>query len=128
RVIDSNASGNAVQSTTREKINHTWFASHSGPIDRSMSARGRSPRSAPPATRSQNPAPKSAPARTAYALIPANSTIAPASSTDGLLLLLVRPVGLGVARAVGGVVVDELVLPSIPPGHAPQHEDHGRRQ
>ena len=64
-VIDSKASGNAVQSTTSAKINHTWLASHTGPMEWSMSARGRSPLSAPPATRSQNPAPKSAPARTA---------------------------------------------------------------
>ena len=64
-VIDANASGNPVHSTTRAKINQTWLASHTGPIEWSMSARGRSPRSAPPATRSQKPAPKSAPPNTA---------------------------------------------------------------
>ena len=64
-VIDANASENAVHSTTRQKISQTWFASQTGPIEWSMSARGRSPRSAPPAMRSQNPAPKSAPPKTA---------------------------------------------------------------
>ena len=64
-VIDANASENAVHSTTRQKISQTWFASHTGPIEWSMSARGRSPRSAPPAMRSQNPAPKSAPPNSA---------------------------------------------------------------
>src|SRR4029078_272109 len=64
-VIDANASEKAVQSTTRHKISQTWFASHTGPIDLSMSRRGRSPRSAPPATRSQNPAPQSAPPKIA---------------------------------------------------------------
>ena len=39
-MIDANASGNAVQSTTRQKISQTWFASHTGPIEWSMSARG----------------------------------------------------------------------------------------
>ena len=47
------------------KISHTWLASHTGPIEWSITSRGRSPRSAPPATRSQNPAPKSAPPKTA---------------------------------------------------------------
>ena len=64
-VIDAKASGNAVHSTTSAKISHTWLASHTGPMEWSMSAAGRSPRSAPPATRSQNPAPKSAPPKTA---------------------------------------------------------------
>ena len=35
-VIDSKASGNAVHSTTREKINHTWLASHTGPMEWSI--------------------------------------------------------------------------------------------
>ena len=78
-VIDANASENAVHSTTRQKISHTWFASHTGPIEWSISARGRSPRSAPPAIRSQNPAPKSAPPNSAYAVTPKNSTTATAS-------------------------------------------------
>ena len=42
-VIDANASENPVQSTTRQKISQTWFASQTGPIEWSMSARGRSP-------------------------------------------------------------------------------------
>src|SRR6478735_1265967 len=60
-MIDANASANAVHSTTRQKISQTWLASQTGPIEWSTSARGRAPRSAPPAVRSQNPAPKSAP-------------------------------------------------------------------
>ena len=47
------------------KINHTWFASHTGPIEWSMTSRGRFPRCAPPAVRSQKPAPKSAPPKIA---------------------------------------------------------------
>ena len=64
-MIDANACENAVHTTTSEKISHTWFASHTGPIEWSMSARGRAPRCAPPAIRSQNPAPKSAPPKRA---------------------------------------------------------------
>ena len=37
-VIDANASENAVQSTTRQKISQTWLASQTGPIEWSMSA------------------------------------------------------------------------------------------
>ena len=65
RVIDAYASGKDVQSTTKTKINHTWFASHTGAIEWSITARGRPPRCVPPATRSQNPAPKSAPPKMA---------------------------------------------------------------
>ena len=32
-VIDENAGENAVQSTTRQKINQTWFASQTGPME-----------------------------------------------------------------------------------------------
>ena len=61
----ANASENAVQSTTSTKISHTWFASQTGPIAQPTSSRGRLPRSPPPATRLQKPAPKSAPPKTA---------------------------------------------------------------
>ena len=47
--------------TTSTKISQTWLASQTGPMARSMSARGRLPAPAPPAVRSQKPAPKSAP-------------------------------------------------------------------
>src|SRR4051794_31980638 len=30
--MDENTVGNPVQSTTRQKINQTWFASHTGPM------------------------------------------------------------------------------------------------
>ena len=61
RVIEAYASGNPVHSTTKQKMSQTWFASQTGPIEWSMTSRGRSPRLAPPASRSQKPAPKSAP-------------------------------------------------------------------
>ena len=64
-VIAANTSGKPVHSTTSTKISQTWLASHTGPIEWSMIARGRSPFSAPPAVRSQNPAPKSAPPNSA---------------------------------------------------------------
>ena len=60
-MIAANAEGNAVHTTTRAKMSQTWLASHTGPIECSMRARWRAPDSAPPATRSQSPAPKSAP-------------------------------------------------------------------
>src|SRR5687767_5550128 len=75
-VIEAYASGNDVHRTTKMKINQTWLASHTGPIECSMTARGRAPRSAPPAVRSQNPAPKSAPPNTAYATTASTSTTA----------------------------------------------------
>ena len=68
-VIDANASGNPVHSTTRQKMSQTWFASHTGPIEWLMTGRGAPPARAPPAVRSQNPAPKSAPPNSAYAVI-----------------------------------------------------------
>src|SRR5262245_40291390 len=96
-VIEAYASGKHVHSTTQVKISHTWLASHTGPIARSSTARGRDPRAAPPAIRSQNPAPKSAPPNTAYAITPMNRTIAAAV----LIRPAVRPApaGAGVRRA-----------------------------
>ena len=66
----SKADGKPVQRTTSTKISQTWFASHTGPIAQSISARGRRPRSPPPASRLQKPAPKSAPPKTAYIVMP----------------------------------------------------------
>ena len=63
-VIEPNASGNAVHSTTSTKISQTWLASQTGAIARLIIARTGAPRSAPPAVRSQKPAPKSAPPST----------------------------------------------------------------
>ena len=56
-LIEANARGNAVQRTTSAKISQTLFTSQTGVIAWSMSARGRAPRFAPPAVRSQNAAP-----------------------------------------------------------------------
>ncbi len=75
-VIEAYAVGKQVHSTTNTKINQTWFASHTGAMEWSITSRGRSPRSAPPATRSQNPAPKSAPPKIAYIVTAMNRTIA----------------------------------------------------
>ena len=63
-VIEPNASGKPVQSTTSRKISQTWLASQTGDIARLIIARTGAPRSAPPAVRSQKPAPKSAPPST----------------------------------------------------------------
>ena len=63
--IAPNATGNAVQVITSTKISHTWFASQTGLIERWIRPRTRPPRAAPPAVRSQKPAPKSAPPSTA---------------------------------------------------------------
>ncbi len=57
--------GNPVHSTTSTKISQTWLASHTGPIACSITARWRAPPLVPPASRSQMPAPKSAPAKSA---------------------------------------------------------------
>src|SRR6185369_6056563 len=93
-VIDAYASGKHVHRTTHVKISHTWLASHTGPIACSITDRGRAPRSAPPAIRSQKPAPKSAPPNTAYAMIPMNSTTAAA-------VLIRRSSRRGVATGAG---------------------------
>ena len=39
-VIEAYASGKHVQSTTKQKISHTWLASHTGPIEWSITRRG----------------------------------------------------------------------------------------
>ena len=54
-VIDANASGNPVHSTTRQKMSQTWFASHTGPIEWLMTCRGAPP--APRATGGEVPEP-----------------------------------------------------------------------
>ncbi len=64
-VIDANVLENAVHRTTSTKISQTWLASHTGPIECWITARGRAPCAALPAVRSQKPAPKSAPANNA---------------------------------------------------------------
>ena len=85
-MIAANATGNAVHSSTRMKISQTWLASQTGVMDSSMSSRGALPRSAPPATRSQIPPPKSAPPNSAYAAITTNRIAAtPMVSPDGFM-------------------------------------------
>ena len=63
--IAEKADEKAVQRMTRTKISQTWFASQTGPIDRSIWACTRRARSPEPASRSQRPAPKSAPPKIA---------------------------------------------------------------
>ncbi len=58
--IEPNTTGNAVHMITSTKISQTWLASQTGLIDHCTIPRIRAPRCAPPAVRSQNPAPKSA--------------------------------------------------------------------
>ena len=85
-----------------------------------MTSRGRSPRSAPPATRSQNPAPKSAPPKTAYTVTEANSTTA---ATVLIALAPRRSCSLG---PYGDVRLTEALatLPG-PAAHAAQDQDRG---
>ena len=64
-MIAAKAGGNAVQRMTRSKMSQVWFASQTGPMDVAIRVRAASPRSPSPATRSQKPAPKSAPPNTA---------------------------------------------------------------
>ena len=64
-MTEPNAFGKDVQKTTRMKMSQTWLASQTGLIELLILPRSRAPRSAPPAVRSQKPAPKSAPPSTA---------------------------------------------------------------
>jgi hypothetical protein len=64
-MMEAKAGPNAVHSRTRPKISHMWLISHTGPTARLMSMRGPDPARESPATRSQKPAPESAPPRTA---------------------------------------------------------------
>ena len=64
-ITDSKATEKPVHSTTSTRMSHTWFASQTGPMAQSTSARARRPRSPEPANSPQNPPPKSAPPKTA---------------------------------------------------------------
>ena len=71
-VIEPYATGYAVHAITSTKISQTWFASHTGPIACLASSRIRRAEAEPPTASSvHSPAPKSAPASTVYAVIPA---------------------------------------------------------
>ena len=74
------AAGKPVQSTTSAMISQTWLDSHTGVMDRSMRCLGAAPRAADPASRSQIPPPKSAPASAAYAVLTTTSTAATMSA------------------------------------------------
>ena len=63
--IRAKATGKPVQSSTRAMISQTWLDSHTGPMERSIRRRAGAPAAAEPASRSQTPPPKSAPASTA---------------------------------------------------------------
>ena len=120
----SNAEEKPVHRTTRTKISHTWLASQTGPMAQSINSRGRLPRRSPPASRLQNPAPKSAPPNTAYIIAPVQSTIATTSAVLTRSPPPAPPVGARV-RAVGGVLVG-VVLGAPPPRHRPQRDDQGQ--
>ena len=64
-VMAANAVGNPVQSRTRPSTIHTWLPSHTGVTEASMASRAAGPATEPPASRSQMPPPKSAPANKA---------------------------------------------------------------
>ena len=127
-VIDANASGNPVHSTTRQKISQTWFASHTGPIEWLITGRGAPPRSAPPAVRSQNPAPKSAPPNSAYAVIP-TIRITATTSLTGPSSWRSASVGDAAAarrlrtRAARAVDLGLRSPSPEPAAHQPQHQD-----
>ena len=71
-VIEPYATGYAVQATTSTKTSQTWLASQTGPIACLASSRiRRAPDEPPKASSVHSPAPKSAPASTVYAVIPA---------------------------------------------------------
>jgi hypothetical protein len=63
-ISEPKATGKAVQTITSTKMSQTWLASHTGLMERWTIPRMRPPREAPPAVRSQKPAPKSAPPST----------------------------------------------------------------
>jgi hypothetical protein len=62
--IDPNIRGYPVQSTVNAKISHTWFVSHTGPMEWCAWARMRRACSPRPAVSCHSPAPKSAPPST----------------------------------------------------------------
>src|SRR5262245_60437593 len=92
-----------------------------------MRVRGREPRSAPPAMRSQKPAPKSAPPNSAYADTATNRMTATKSSTDGL------PFSLGIGGKLAWTVRDVGVvecggLRAEPATHRTDHPHDGCRE
>ena len=111
------------------KTSQTWLASHTGPIEWSITSRGRSPRSAPPATRSQKPAPKSAPPNTAYAVTATNSRTATAVLTAPTPVprSALGRAEVGVARPVGDLVLGNITLAEAP-AHQPQDQHRRDRQ
>ena len=126
-VIEAYASGNPVHSTTKQKISHTWLASQTGPIEWSITSRGRSPRVAPPATRSQNPAPKSAPPKTAYSDDGEQQQHGDGGAHRHGHGVSIWGLDVGTARAVRHLVVVHVAL-AEPPAHLAQDEDRGDRQ
>ena len=117
--IASNAEEKPVQSTTSTKISQTWLASQTGPIAQSISSRGRRPRSPRPRAGSRDPAPKSAPPKTAYIVAPIQRTTATA-----VALLIRQPPaarsGGGLESGPYGPGVVLVVLAAPAPRHRPQ--------
>ena len=121
----SKADGKPVHRTTSTKISQTWFASHTGPIAQSISARGRRPRSPPPASRLQKPAPKSAPPKTAYIVTPTTRMTATAFARV-IAALPVRQRRRARVGAVWHFLVAVLVAPAT--RHRAQGDDQRRAE
>ena len=103
--------GNAVQVTTKMKISQTWLASHTGPIERSITrAWALAPRRVRRRSGPRSPAPKSAPPNTAYATTASSRTTATAVAHRTASL-----VGLGRRRRVGALGPVRAVVSTNPP-------------
>src|SRR6201987_307653 len=115
--IDPNAVGYAVQKTVSTKINQTWLASQTGPIDSCAPSRIRSACGPRPAKSCQKPAPKSAPANTVYSASPARTKMSGSDwSMSGRLEEFV-------SRRVGGKIKRSPRQPPEDPGQT-AGDDH----
>ena len=126
-VIEANASGNPVHSTTRAKISHTWLASHTGPTEWSMTRPGPGAPLRSPGDEVPEPG-----AEVGAAEDGVGGHRDEQHDGDGVshrrALLPPSCSGRGSLRAVRDVAVDQLGLAPEPPAHAPEHEDDGRRE
>ena len=78
-VIDANASEKPVHSTTRQKMSHTWLASHTGPMECATTARGGRPARRRPRGGPRTPRRSRRRANIAYAVTPKNRMTATTS-------------------------------------------------
>ena len=124
-MIDANTSENAVHSTTRMKISHTWLASHTGPMEWSMTARGRSPRARATGDQVPEPGAEVGPAEQGVGGDAEEQDhgdgVAPTHPTGTSSWTLRRRR----RRPVGNVGLVTLARLAPAAAHAPQHEDRG---